>query len=203
LPFVKGNRQQTRHLDPPASMLALLSGLDLKTGQRVEPPSPKPPIPTPTGNKIPPKPKPSYIEQLQSLRPDNTTTGHPRAFTGSYMEQLRQGAYPQRVEAADVMMQATAATHAHAALDTPLYAPLAALLAHTLASGRDRISGQEIFWRLRLDPKQQRVECRAIARVLRALGWVKVHYGKNGGHRVWGWRWREWNVSQVKIDTHL
>jgi hypothetical protein len=183
-------------------MLALLSGLvhadptpkKIFTPKLAVKPSPKPPISTPIGSKIPPKPKPSYMEQLQP------PTSRPSTRPLSYMELLRQGAYPQRVEAADAMMQATAATHAHAVTDTPLYAPLAALLAHTLASGRDRISGQEIFWRLRLDPNQQRAEGRAIARVLRALGWVKIHYGKNGGHRVWGWRWREWNVSQVKID---
>ena len=98
-------------------------------------------------------------------------------------------------------MRQHAATHAHADIDTPLYAPLAALLAHTLASGRDKISGQEIFWRLRLGPTQQPTERRAIARVLSALGWVRCHYGRDEpGKRVWGWRWREWNVREVKID---
>ena len=33
---------------------------------------------------------------------------------------------------------------------------------------------------------------------MRSLGWVHCHYGKDktkGGVRIWGWKWREWNVS--------
>jgi hypothetical protein len=126
LPFTKGQPRPTRHPDPPASMLALLSGLvhadptpkKIFTPKLAVKPSPKPPISTPIGSKIPPKPKPSYMEQLQP------PTSRPSTRPLSYMELLRQGAYPQRVEAADAMMQATAATHAHAVTDTPLYAPL-------------------------------------------------------------------------------
>jgi hypothetical protein len=70
----------------------------------------------------------------------------------------------------------------------------------TLASGRDKISGREIFWRLRISPHLEQCEGRNIARVIRALGWVRVRYGPQ--KRIWGWRWREWNVSHVKIDLN-
>jgi hypothetical protein len=85
--------------------------------------------------------------------------------------------------------------------DTPLRAPLADLLAHTLASGRDMISGREIFWRLRVPKHLERAEGRNLARVLRSLGWVRVRYGPQN-KRIWGWRWREWNVSHVKVDLN-
>jgi hypothetical protein len=87
--------------------------------------------------------------------------------------------------------------------DHPLQAALAQLLAHTLASGRETISGREIFWRLRIPPNRETAERRALARVLRSLGWVRVRTGKGPAGqqvRVWGWRWREWNVGEVKVD---
>jgi hypothetical protein len=85
------------------------------------------------------------------------------------------------------------------------------LLANVLATGRDRISGREIFWRLRIPPKLEKRDGRDIARVLRSLGWVRCHYGRDrdkGGMRVWGWKWREWNVSaalslEVPEDTPM
>jgi hypothetical protein len=74
------------------------------------------------------------------------------------------------------------------------------LLAHVLATGREMISGREIFWRLRVPPQREKQQGRDIARVLRSLGWVRCHYGKNEpGKRVWGWRYREWNVSAALI----
>jgi hypothetical protein len=81
----------------------------------------------------------------------------------------------------------------------PISGPLAELLAHTLASGRERITNREILWRLRVPGHNEHFETKNIARVLRSLGWVKVRYGPQA-KRVWGWRWREWNVSHLKID---
>ena len=33
--------------------------------------------------------------------------------------------------------------------------------------------------------------------MLRSLGWVRCHYGTDGSPAgsIWGWKWREWNVS--------
>jgi hypothetical protein len=65
------------------------------------------------------------------------------------------------------------------------------------------ISGREIFFRLRVPPRLERSEGRNIARTLRGLGWVRYRSGKGPAGdqtRVWGWRWREYNVSQVKIN---
>jgi hypothetical protein len=90
-------------------------------------------------------------------------------------------------------------------VDKPLREPLIELLTHTLASGRDRISGREIFWRLRVPPKLEKGEGKCIARVLRSLGWVRYRWGVGPAgkqKRIWGWRWREWNVSHVKIDLN-
>jgi hypothetical protein len=99
------------------------------------------------------------------------------------------------------MWLATLQTVRHDKLDRPLRETIAKLLTHTLASGRDKISGREIFWRLRIPPHLEQCEGRNIARVLRSLGWVRVRYGPQN-KRIWGWRWREWNVSQVKIDLN-
>ena len=99
------------------------------------------------------------------------------------------------------MLKATMATLKQDHLDAPLRQPLADFLAHALASGREVVSTQEIYWRLRLPEKQQLFEKYAIARVLKSFGWVKVRYGNDArGQRIYGWRWREWNVTQVKID---
>jgi hypothetical protein len=51
----------------------------------------------------------------------------------------------------------------------------------------------------RIPPHLERSEGRNIARVLRSVGWVRFRYGPQD-KRIWGWRWREWNVSHVKID---
>ena len=99
------------------------------------------------------------------------------------------------------MWRATLETMRHDELDRPLREPLVELLTYTLASGRDRISGREIFWRLRVPPHREACEKRNIARVLRSLGWVRVRYGTQD-KRIWGWRWREWNVSHAKIDLN-
>lgn len=174
--------------DPPASMHALLSGLSTNTAAST---TGHPMTGCAASPKTTDKPT-SYLRQLEPNLPP---------IHKSYLELLRRRPYEERKQVADQMLQATIATLGHDDLDAPLRPPLANLLAHTLASGRDRISGQEIFWRLRLTPKQQAVERRAICRVLRSLGWARVRYGPQN-KRIWGWRWREWNVSHVKIDLN-
>jgi hypothetical protein len=114
------------------------------------------------------------------------------------LRRKRAEAEEQRV---DPMWRATLETMRKDKLDTPLREPIAALLTHTLASGRDKISGREIFWGLRISPHLEQCEGRNIARVLRSLGWVRVRYGPQN-KRIWGWRWREWNVSHVKVDLN-
>jgi hypothetical protein len=72
------------------------------------------------------------------------------------------------------------------------------LLANVLATGRDRISGRELFWQLRIPPQLEKLKSKDIARMLRSLGWVRCHYGKPGpGNRIWGWKWREWTISEA------
>jgi hypothetical protein len=88
------------------------------------------------------------------------------------------------------------------ATDTPLREALIHLLAHTLATGREMISGRELFWRLQIPPQKEKRDGRDIARVLRSLGWTRCRYGKDRpGGRVWGWRWREWGVSNVALPS--
>jgi hypothetical protein len=101
----------------------------------------------------------------------------------------------------DPMWRATLETARKDRSDRPLREPIAELLTHTLAAGRDIISGREIFWRLRIPPNREQCEGRNIARVLRSLGWARVRYGPQD-KRIWGWRWREWNVSHVKLDLN-
>lgn len=134
---------------------------------------------------------PSYLELLRqgATPPDRVP----------YLELLRRGTVEREQRHADRMAPTTLQAVRHNSFDTPLRQPLADLLAHTLAQGRDRISGREIFWRLRIPPNREACEKRAIARLLRSLGWVRVRYGPQG-KRIWGWRWREWNVTHVKID---
>jgi hypothetical protein len=101
------------------------------------------------------------------------------------------------------LWQATVATARKGKLDQPLREPLIALLTHTLASGRDRSSKREICWRLRVPLHLEKSEGKPISRTMRALGWVLYRWGKGPQGRqvrVYGWRWREWNVSHVKID---
>lgn len=119
----------------------------------------------------------------------------------SYLEILRRGEREPEEQRADPMWRATLAAIRRDPVDRPLREALAKLLTHTLASGRDKISSQEILWRLRLPPEREVAERRPIARVLRSLGWVRVRYGPQN-KRVWGWRWREWNVSHVRIDLN-
>jgi hypothetical protein len=86
--------------------------------------------------------------------------------------------------------------------DRSLREALIALLANTLATGREHISGQELFWRLRIPFQKQARDGRDIARVMRSLGWVHCHYGSDkpkGQGRVWGWKWREWSVSAALL----
>jgi hypothetical protein len=118
-----------------------------------------------------------------------------------YIQLLRQKRAELEQQAVDPMLLATRQTVRRDALDRPLRKSIADLLAHTLASGRDKISGREIFWRLRIPPHLEACEKHNIARVIRSLGWVKVRYGPQN-KRIWGWRWREWNVSHVKIDLN-
>jgi hypothetical protein len=117
----------------------------------------------------------------------------------SYLQLLREQSAKAEEQRADPMWRATLQTVQHDTLDHPLREAIAKLLTHTLASGRDRLSGREIFWRLRIPPHREAYEKRNIARVLRSLGWVRVRYGPQD-KRIWGWRWREWNISHVKID---
>jgi hypothetical protein len=86
--------------------------------------------------------------------------------------------------------------------DRPLREALIQMLANVLATGRDRISGRELFWRLRIPPKLEQLKSKDIVRVLRSLGWVRCRYGKEGGGmRVWGWKWREWTISEsIALD---
>ena len=115
----------------------------------------------------------------------------------SYLEQLRQVSSAQVAPYVELLRsEAERSPAALRAEDRPLREALIALLAHTLATGREMISGKEIFWRLRVPPQREKQQGRHIARVLRSLGWVRCRYGKNEpGKRVWGWRYREWNVS--------
>jgi hypothetical protein len=136
----------------------------------------------------PPEHKP-YLQRLKQKDSPSYTT---------LLRQIKARSEEQRV---DPMWRATLETMRHDTVDRPLREALAKLLTHTLASGRDKISGREIFWRLRIPPYLEQCEGRNIARVLRSLGWVRVRYGPQN-KRIWGWRWREWNVSHVKIDLN-
>jgi hypothetical protein len=121
----------------------------------------------------------------------------------SYIEQLRQVSTAQAAPYVELLKAASPPDEPPLPSDVPLRDALIALLANTLATGREYISGQEIFWRLRVPHQKQKRDGRDIARVLRSLGWVRSHYGKDGGGgRVWGWKWREWNVSAaLSLET--
>jgi hypothetical protein len=136
-----------------------------------------------------------------SGRPDDPLSLSSLNQRASYLSLLRQQSIKAEEQRAHPTWQATLQTVRHDRLDRPLRVTIANLLTHTLASGRDKISGREIFWRLRVPPHLEQCEGRNIARVLRALGWVRVRYGPQH-KRIWGWRWREWNVSHVKIDLN-
>jgi hypothetical protein len=144
---------------------------------------------------------PSYLEQLREGKP-----APPRA---PYTELLRQRAVEQALRQAQEaarnsrfdLPDPSTGSGPPGKLDPALRDALAALLAYTLASGRDRISSRDIFRRLRVPSHLEQSEGRAIAQCLKSLGWVRVHWGKDApGQRVWGWRWREWNISHVKVD---
>jgi hypothetical protein len=142
--------------------------------------------------------RPNYLDLLWQGAPP------PRL---PFMELLRQGEIEQEQRRAEQEQAEQNALRDFsqgtlpAKLDYPLSEALAALLTYTLASGRDRISSREIFRRLRLSSSREAAERRLIAQCLRSLGWVRVRWGKDEpGKRIWGWRWREWNVSQVKVD---
>ena len=141
---------------------------------------------------------PSYLEQLRG-----GAAALPRL---PYLEQLRQGVVEQerrRTEQEEQASRFDLPETPPGKLDPALRDALAALLAYTLASGRDRISSRDIFRRLRVPSRLEQSEGRAIAQCLKSLGWVRVHWGKDApGQRVWGWRWREWNVSHVKVDLN-
>ena len=137
-------------------------------------PPPKSPLPAVPTYPVGNSPRPSYTEQLRQMS---------AAQIAPYVEQLNTAPPPL-------------------AADKPLREAMVQLLANTLANGRDRISGQEIFWRLRIPPQLENTKGRDIARVLRSLGWVRCHYGtdKPEGHgRVWGWKWREWSISAALV----
>src|SRR5580704_14013141 len=106
-------------------------------------------------------------------RRDDKFTSHLNRTT-SYLQLLRQGRAELEEQQADPMWQATLQTVRHDRLDHPLREMVAKLLTHTLSSGRDRLSGREIFWRLRVPPRLEQCEGRNLARVLRSLGWVRV-----------------------------
>jgi hypothetical protein len=144
-----------------------------------------------------------YLDELRAPRPPDPDNLPPllRNHPPRYLQLLRQGSAEAQERAVDPMWLATVETMRRDPADRPLREPLAALLTHTLASGREKISGREIFWRLRVPPHREAAEKRAICRVMRSLGWVRVRYGTQD-RRVWGWRWREWNVSHVKIDLN-
>lgn len=116
----------------------------------------------------------------------------------SYIEQLRQASAAQAAPYVELLRATKAHDDVEPALptDRPLREALIQILASVLSTGRDRISGRDIFWRLRIPPQLELQKGRDIARVLRSLGWVRCHYGKNGpGLRIWGWKWREWSIS--------
>jgi hypothetical protein len=155
-----------------------------------------PQIPSPT----PPR-RVSYVELLGQQDPAMGKHSHL-----PYLEQLRAAAAQGRERCDNPVLEAALDIERRGG-DQGLQDALVQLLAHTLASGRDMISGREIFYRLRVPPNRELYEGRAIARTLRSLGWVRCRTGKGpAGNqvRVWGWRWREWNVGQVKVDllTH-
>jgi hypothetical protein len=145
---------------------------------------------------------PSFIQRLRRADTANPTavaptlSGRPTNFTA----QLQQARLKVAERNADPAYRATVEATRHAG-DTPLREPLTQLLSHTLASGKDRISGREIIWRLRLSPSQEQYERRPIARVMRSLGWVRVHYGPQD-RRIWGWRLRGWNLRRVIVDLN-
>jgi hypothetical protein len=152
----------------------------------VWPQPPAPPQKTPL-SAVPPAPltrvgnlsRPSYIEQLRQLRP---------AQVAPYVELLKSTPNPDAPQPL--------------ATDRPLREALIQLLAHTLATGREMISGRELFWRLQVPPQREKQLGRDIARVLRSLGWTRCRTGKAvPGGRIWGWRWREWSVSSVALPT--
>lgn len=134
-----------------------------------------------------------------SERPDDPLSLWSLNQRASYLSRLREARAEAEEQRTDPMWRTRIQAVRHDRFDRPLRGAIADLLTHTLASGRDKISGREIFLRLRIPPRLEQCEGRNIARVLRALGWVRVRYGPQN-KRIWGWRWREWNVSHVKID---
>jgi hypothetical protein len=154
------------------------------------------PCKTPTPSPLPPR-KPSYLELLRQQNP--ALREH---FQLPYLEQLRAAAAHGRERRDNPVLEAALDVEQRGGAPG-LQDALVRLLAHTLASGREMVSGREIFWRLRVSPSQEVAERRTIARLLRSLGWVRVRTGKGPAGqqvRVWGWRWREWNTGQVKVD---
>jgi hypothetical protein len=155
------------------------------------------------GPPAPPSGRPlSFVErvrQADAALPERPNLPSLKDRPPSFVELLRQGQRKAEEQRADPMWRATLETIRNDPTDRPLRTAVADLLTHTLASGRNMISGREIFWRLRVPPNREVAERLAIARVLRSLGWVRVRYGPQN-KRIWGWRWREWNVSHVKVD---
>jgi hypothetical protein len=151
---------------------------------------------------MPHPPIPAVTPAILTHAGNSAVTPSPRPPTlpRSYLEQLRQPSSAQVAPYVTLLRERIhrdeATSPALPASDRPLREALVRLLAHTLATGREMISGREIFWRLQVPPQREKQQGRDIARVLRSLGWVRCHYGKNTpSGRIWGWRYREWNVS--------
>jgi len=159
---------------------------------------PKPPSPL----QKTPLPAVPLAPLTHGVTPAVTPAPRPAIRPLSYIEQLRQASSAQAAPYVELLRATPPPADAEPLpSDRPLREALVVLLANVLATGRDRISGREIFWRLRIPPKLEKRDGRDIARVLRSLGWVRCHYGTDGSPagRVWGWKWREWNVSAALV----
>ena len=126
---------------------------------------------------------PDSSPALIGMTPRNSAQQRPGRV--SYMELLRRTVAEAEAKRADPMWRASFQVVPHGGkLDGPLREALAKVL--TYSGGRERISGREIFWRLRVPPSREACEKHSLARVLHSLGWVGVHYGPQD--QRWGWR---------------
>src|ERR1700722_19550410 len=114
--------------------------------------SPLPIWPQPPSSAVTPAPRPAVPSAPLTHR---VTPAAPPAPKQSYLEQLRQTSTPQAASYVELLRAATPSPDAPplSATDTPLREALIQLLAHTLATGREMISGRELFWRLQIPPQ--------------------------------------------------
>ena len=166
---------------------------------------PQPSRPLWPSSAVTPSPSSAVTPSPQQQTPPPAVPQAPLTLMGnlpplSYIEQLRQASAAQAAPYVELLRTAKTSDDVKPALptDRPLREALIQLLANVLSTGRDRISGRDLFWRLRIPPQLEQQKGPDIARVMRSLGWVRSHYGKDkdkGGVRIWGWKWREWTLS--------